>query len=313
METNQNSLPFAKRFLIYQKERFPFLAHGALISSFTFSAISYSRLCRGEEGFIPLKEFGIGIFITISLFFLVRIFDEFKDKEDDAKYRQYLPVPRGLISFRELNIMGAIALVLQFLALLVFQWSMIGLYIIVLCYLLLMRVEFFIPEWLKRHQAAYVISHMMIIPLIDLYASGLDWKLEQESMHLGLLWFFCLSFFNGIVLEIGRKIRAPEGEEEGVVSYTSLYGTKGAVVIWLVMLTITLAFIVGAMNYAHYGIWSYVAIVTALLGASTPGIMFLRSSTQKNAKVIEKVSGIWAILMYLIIGAFPMLTNLLSS
>ena len=176
-----------------------------------------------------------------------------------------------------------------------------------------MRVEFFIPEWLKRHQAAYVISHMMIIPLIDLYASGLDWKLEQESMHLGLLWFFCLSFFNGIVLEIGRKIRAPEGEEEGVVSYTSLYGTKGAVVIWLVMLTITLAFIVGAMNYAHYGIWSYVAIVTALLGASTPGIMFLRSSTQKNAKVIEKVSGIWAILMYLIIGAFPMLTNLLSS
>jgi len=55
MEANNQS--FIRRFLTYQKERFPFLAHGVMISAFTFSAVSYSRICRGEEGFIPLEIF----------------------------------------------------------------------------------------------------------------------------------------------------------------------------------------------------------------------------------------------------------------
>ena len=81
----QNKAPFIKRFYIYQKERFPFLAHGVMIAAFTFSAVSYSRICRGGTDFIKWSDFLIGIFATITLFFLVRIFDEFKDKEDDAK------------------------------------------------------------------------------------------------------------------------------------------------------------------------------------------------------------------------------------
>ena len=99
----QNTDPFYKRIFQYQKERFPVLGHGVLISAFTFSAVSYSRICRGAEGFIPIKDFLIGIWATITLFMLVRIFDEFKDKEDDAKYRSYLPVPRGLVSLKELQ------------------------------------------------------------------------------------------------------------------------------------------------------------------------------------------------------------------
>ena len=41
------------------------------------------------------------------------IFDEFKDAEDDAKYRKELAVPRGLISFRELTIMGIVVVLAQ--------------------------------------------------------------------------------------------------------------------------------------------------------------------------------------------------------
>ena len=106
-------LPLLQRFYIYQKERFPILGHGLMIFAFTFSAISYSRICRGKEGFIPWQDFLIGIFATVTLFFLVRIFDEFKDKEDDAKYRKYLPVPRGLISLKELRIIGLVVASMQ--------------------------------------------------------------------------------------------------------------------------------------------------------------------------------------------------------
>ena len=49
---------------------------------------------------------------------------------------------------------------------------------------------------------------------IDLYSSGLDWKLDNAEPHLGLLFFFAVSYMNGLVLEFGRKIRTPEKEEE---------------------------------------------------------------------------------------------------
>ena len=108
-----NKAPFIVRFYQYQKERFPILGHGLLVASFSFSAISYSRICRGAEGFVSWTAFAVAIFTTITLFLLVRIFDEFKDAEDDAKYRKNLPVPRGLIRLRELFILGVVLVVLQ--------------------------------------------------------------------------------------------------------------------------------------------------------------------------------------------------------
>jgi 4-hydroxybenzoate polyprenyltransferase len=96
----------AKRFWIYQSERFPFLTHSPLLAAFTFSAISFSLVCRGEIGFIDIKIFLVGLATTISLFFLLRISDEFKDKKIDAQFRPELPVPRGLVTLRELGMIG---------------------------------------------------------------------------------------------------------------------------------------------------------------------------------------------------------------
>ena len=257
-KTNLNNASFLRRFFQYQKERFPFLAHGLLIGSFTFSAISYSRISRGETGFISIRDYLIGVFITFSFFLLVRIFDEFKDQKEDAQYRTYLPVPIGLISLKELKVVGWFVGIVQLLVIVLFQPTMIYLYGIVLSYLLLMRVEFFVPAWLKKKHLLYIISHMLIIPLIDFYASGLDWFLEGKSLHIGLGWFFLVSYFNGFVLEFGRKIRTPKTEEEGIISYTKLYGTKGGVLVWIFLLTLTFLFSIGASLYAGYGILSVV-------------------------------------------------------
>lgn len=310
MSQTANEQSFFKRFLTYQKERFPFLAHGLLIAAFTFSAISYSRICRGAEGFIPTSDFLIGIFATIALFFLVRIFDEFKDKEDDAKYRKYLPVPRGLISLKELKTVGWTVALIQIAVIAIFQIQMLWLYGLVLAYLLLMAVEFFVPEWLKKRQILYITSHMFIIPLIDLYGSGLDWLLDGSEIHWGLAWFFAVSYVNGIVLEFGRKIKTPEMEEEGVVSYTGMYGTKGGVVIWLLLLLATMLLAIGAANYADYGTWAIIVFGSFFLLCALPGWLFLKRPTRKKAKHIEYASALWTILMYLGLGAIPMLTAL---
>lgn len=309
---DQNKLPFFKRFLIYQKERFPFLAHGIMISAFTFSAVSYSRICRGEDGFIAIQDYLIGVFATITLFFLVRIFDEFKDKEDDAKFRKYLPVPRGLISLKELKTIGWIVGLIQIAVIALFQLKMLYLYIIVLGYLGLMGVEFFVPKWLKERQIIYITSHMVIIPLIDIYASGLDWLLGNDIAHWGLVWFFAVSYMNGLVLEFGRKIRTPEAEEEGVISYTGLYGTTRGVIIWLLLMLTTLILAIGASDYADYGVIAYIILSTFYFICAIPGVLFIKKPTAKMSKFIEYASALWTALMYLSLGGIPMLKELLS-
>lgn len=308
----ENSAPFLKRFYLYQKERFPFLAHGLLVAAFTFSAIAYSLICRGETHFVDWKNYLVAAFTTITLFFLVRIFDEFKDARDDAAYRKELPVPRGLISLRELFIIGAVTVMLQVIVNLWFFPKLLVLYGVVIFYLSVMGREFFIPEWLKKHQFWYVTSHMFIIPLIDIYASGFDWLYHGVDAPKGLIFFFCVSYMNGIVLEIGRKIKAKADEKPGVLTYSSLLGTKKAVFLWIVVLLLTLAFSIAASLYARQPLISQLVLGGFFLLCSFPAWLFLRNQTAKNAKMIEYASALWTIFMYLSLGGFPMLMEILN-
>lgn len=306
----ENNLSFFRRLYIYQKERFPFLGHGLLVAAFSFSAISYSRICRGAAGFVSWKIFLVGIFTTVSLFFLVRIFDEFKDKEEDALYRKYLPVPRGLIKLKELKILGIITGVFQVVLNFIFFPKMLLIYFIIIAYLCLMGKEFFVPQWLKKHQFWYVTSHMFIIPLIDIYASGLDWFLGGVKAPVGLLFFFAVSYMNGIVLEIGRKIKPPGNEEEGVNSYTKMIGENKAPALWIGILFITFCLAVLAARYAGYGKTGLLVLSFFFIICSIPAILFLNKKNRQSAKSIELSSALWTIAMYLSLGGIPMLQKL---
>ncbi|HEU4717443.1 MAG TPA: UbiA family prenyltransferase [Bacteroidia bacterium] len=308
----ENSAPFLKRFWIYQKERFPLFGHGPLVASFSFSAIAYSRICRGAEGFVPWSRYAIGIVTTITLFLLVRIFDEFKDRGDDEKYRPELPVPRGLVTLRELAILGACLFIVQVVLNAVFFPKMFFIYCIVIVYLCLMGKEFFVPAWLKKHQFWYVTSHMFIIPLIDIYASGLDWLVEGQPAPKGLMFFFAVSYFNGIVLEIGRKIRVPGKEKEGVLTYSSMLGVKKATWLWVFILAVTLSWAVAASWFAGYGKPGLVIMGGIFCVCVLPAFFFLQKMTEKKSKLIEYASALWTIAMYFSLGAIPMIAEMIN-
>lgn len=311
MDINEKSASFAKRMFIYQKERFPLLGHGLLVASFSFSAVSFSRICRQKEGFIDWNTFFVGVFTTISLFFLVRVFDEFKDREEDAKFRKHLPVPRGLVTLKELAIVGLIAFIGQIILNAWYFPKMLMIYAVVFGYLCLMGKEFFIPEWLKKHQFWYVVSHMMIIPLIDVYASGLDWFLEGAEAPKGLLFFFVVSFMNGVVLEIGRKIKTLENEEFN--TYSTALGAKKATFLWISVLTLAYGFMLSASVFAGFG-WPGVWIGSSIyLICLVPGLIFISWPTAKSSKAIEYASALWTIGTYLSLGGIPMLLEFIAS
>lgn len=307
-----NNASFLSRFYRYQKERFPILGHGLLVASFSFSAIAYSRLCRGAEGFVSWSAFGVAILTTITLFLLVRIFDEFKDAEDDAQYRRELPVPRGLIRLKELAILGVILAVIQIAVNAWYFPKLLIMYGVVVVYLSLMGKEFFIAKWLKKHQFWYVTSHMFIIPLIDMYASGIDWMIAGVEPPKGLLFFFIVSYLNGIVLEVGRKIRTPEREAEGVLTYSSMIGLNKAIFLWVGILLLTLAAAVTAAWFAGHGSMEFIILGALFLTCLLPAILVLGKPTHKRTKSIEIASALWTIGMYLSLGGIPMLQQLFT-
>lgn len=295
-----------KKYLTYFNERFPFQTHIPIIGIFTFSAICFSLSAAGETEFVPWYRYILVFCLTFGLFLLLRISDEFKDHEDDLKYRKYLPVPRGLISLKELRNLGILVFSLHLLILL-FYTTLLPIYLITLVYLVFMFFEFFREKWLKKHQLMYVFSHMLIIPLVDLVASSAHWSFAGINPPSALAWFFAVSFFNGILLEFGRKIKLPENEEEGVVSYSRLWGMRNAVWVWLAVLLITLALAIVAAFSIDSPSWVYILLLLFAFGCSVVALLFLKNPTQKGAKMIENASGLWTMGMYLNLGALPFL------
>src|SRR5439155_18400113 len=142
--------PAARRWIIYQHERFPFLAHTPLIGAFSLSAVSFSSLLRNDTD-APSFDRLLVAFLTSLLFFLqLRIADEFKDFEEDSRYRPYRPVPRGLVKLRELAVVFVLACLIQLGLALWLEPSLFVLLAITWTYLALMSKEFFVAAWIKR-------------------------------------------------------------------------------------------------------------------------------------------------------------------
>jgi len=300
------------RFWTYQAERFPVIGHGILIAAFSFSAISFSMLLRGHIAWPGASTILVG-FASAFLFFLqLRLADEFKDFEEDSRYRPYRPVPRGLVSLQELGVLGGLTAVIQLGLALWLEYALVPLLMLVWGYLAMMSKEFFARDWLKARPITYMWTHMLIVPLIDLYTTAVDWRVAgAEVPHGGLAWFLVVSFFNGIVIEIGRKIRAPQDEEHGVETYTALWGRRNAVLTWLGALFFTAisAWLAAhEIGFARPVGWLLVAL---LVVAIVIGGRFLRQPLTNRAKLIETMSGVWTILMYLSVGAIPLLVKVI--
>jgi len=297
----------SNRWLAYQRERFPVLTHGALIATFSLASVSFSSLSRGGTE-LPKPLTVLAAFVTSFLFFLqLRIADEFKDYDEDARYRPYRAVPRGLVTLRELKTIGITGALIQLGLSLWLDASLVLLLVPVWLYMGLMSKEFFVRDWLKAHAFTYMWSHMLIIPLILLYTTACDWLTAGASPPGGLIWFLAVGFFNGIVIEIGRKIRAPEDEEHGVETYSVLWGRKRAVLAWLGASGLTAAAALLAANPIGMS-FSLACLVGLLLSAEAViAWRFLTQPMGQRAKLFEPMSALGTLLLYLGLGAVPLL------
>ncbi len=305
-KTPTNQSPLLARLWQYQRERFPVFKHGVLIVSFSFCALCLSSLLRGVVA-LPSLAASLVAFICLFLFFLqLRLADEHKDFAKDAKYRPERAVPRGLVSFKELDSLAFLSVLIQLALCWWLSPKLLFLLFLVWFYLLAMTAEFGVSTWLEKRPLIYMLSHMVIMSLIDWFATACDWLVQGESMPMYLGWFLAISFSNGIVIEIGRKTWAPELEREGVESYSRDWGRGRALAVWLsaVLFSFVCSLIIALRIHFFVPIAVILGALTGL--AIWLARVFYHRPSVALTKHLENFSGLWVASLYFSLGIIPL-------
>lgn len=290
----------------YQAERFALKQVVPLLAVFSAASVTLSAVL----GLRPLP--GLGAYVTAFLlvlivFFQLRVADEVKDLEDDRRYRPERPIPRGLVSLRLIVGLGLACVPVAVLLALAQGGGLIWLLALVWVWLAAMSVEFGVPDWLRARPVIYLLSHMAIMPLIDLMLTGVEWG-ANGGPAAGLWVFIVLSFVNGCVLELGRKITSPDGERPGVETYSRLWGVDRALTIWLGFVLTALALLI-VLGVLAPGPWWALAL-PGLLGALAC-LWLARAASRRPApettKRIDMAAGLWVFLCYASAGLIPFL------
>lgn len=295
------------RLWIYQTERFPLKKTVPLLLVFSAASICVSARLADR----PLPEwpaFAVGFVLAIMLFFQMRVCDEFKDAEDDRRYRPERPIPRGLVSQAEVLVLGLLTLPVTVAA----AWSwyppVLWCLFVVWVWLAAMTAEFGVPVWLKARPVLYLCSHMAIMPLIDLLLTSIEW-LPAGGAASKLWLFLALSFVNGCVLEIGRKLWSPENEIDGVDTYSCLWGIRFAAIVWLSSIALSFLLLVGTGFATGVGMPTVVFGTVAFVPCCLAARSYVMAPTPKAQGRMDTVAGLWVFFCYVTAGFLPFLVG----
>jgi hypothetical protein len=286
----------------WMRERFParnavffvvFHATALLVARAAVSSAPIALGWRDLPGFVALWAF----FLTL------RVFDEHKDFAADSVAHPGRVLQTGRITLDHLKVVGGVAVAVQ---LGVSLWLDGGLGVVTLCWLLaagwsvLMAREFFMREWLRGRILAYALSHMLVMPLIAIWASAMG---AAGSIRTpAVLAFAGLSFLAGMAFEVARKLRAPGDEHPLADSYTQSLGIPGAVTLLVVVVTLAAAAALGVtlLVTTTTVLASAIALTVSIGVAAWALTAFRRSPTQRSAKVTESAVGVAALASHLV-------------
>ena len=332
-----------KNFKIYLNERFPLGKNSFFVLIFTLSGYIFTGLLYNSKIIKPTlskevnrvllfwdKEIDkvpiiwykfLPLFIIIFMFFFqLRITDEFKDYEEDLKYRPYRPVQRGIISLKALGKIGIATIIIQIILAHVINPKLIYFMLLVWFYMFLMTKEFFIKNWLTERILIYALSHVVIMIFITLViVKGTGYILEShfletlylsvekygKNIFIGLIPLFALNYLNGIVLEIGRKTRRADEEEHGVQTYSKLWGKKKTVIILSLLFAVEYFLVILGLSYTYekYFLFSGLVLLIILIISIYFMIKFLKKDL--SGKIVESVSGLWIVFSSMGLGLLP--------
>ncbi len=268
----------AKRLWIYQKERFPLgiltITTAAVLAS-TFAVLEWTGYYD-----IPLwKYVALGV-AGLSFMLHTRIIDEIRDKEVDDVHHPDRPVQRGLVSLRELTVLGY-ANGGVFICIHALLDPLSGLLSAgLLLYSIVARYEVGPLAWLKPRFWLYnvvMLGQMLLLQWIAYAAltQTLDWP-SAIWMHGWGIWALTAQ------IEVARKCLAPDEETTYRDSYSSRVGSWGSVGIVLALTLLAL------WAFAATGMPLNRGFLAAGLGILLAGAwIYARNPTRSASKLLQ--------------------------
>ena len=274
---------FFKKWYTYQKERFPIATYGLYIFSIVFGTFCFATESKNWIMLIPM------FVVALLQFLMVRIVDEFKDFEEDSKYRPYRPVPRGLVSLKELGILGGICAIIQIGLTAILNLKGLIYLSLVWIFFAIMSKSFFIKKLVDKHILLEVTLDEFLMPLLVLYLSTFVTRISVK-----LIPFLILSYLGSWIVEIARKIRCKEDEENGVKTYTAVFGIPKATTI-----VVVLEALIMMMQYYILGTKYIIPILALYVLINIPNLLFIIKENKKLAKMVGLLANMYLILVYI--------------
>lgn len=273
------------------QERFPPVVYTVLVACFWFSGVAVGRTLGGGEGWGFLAAPLVWL-----VFLRLRLFDEVKDYDDDMVAHPERVLSRGLVS---LKLLQRIALGVMLVEL-VLAWSFSGTVLfawgITYTYTLLMRLEFGVGPFLRRHMVLYAITHNPVVGgmAVILYAASGAEIVSSAAWYVGLVSVASLGF------EVGRKTRKPDEERPGHTTYTAALGQGPARALLGATYAGTAAAAVGVVVSLGYATPLGVLVGLAVV---LPGVVTLWSA----AKRVELGASVSLLLALVAVGVLGVL------
>jgi 4-hydroxybenzoate polyprenyltransferase len=256
---------YVGRMRIYLREMYSFPKHlvSALLIYVSFTALL--KMNYGVRAPFPTLYSLVGT-MSIFLFLLIlRLMDELKDIKIDLELFPSRPVSSGRVLASDIRLALGVAIAC-FLALnsldMQSWWMSLGL----LGYAILMFRYFFVPDILRKDLILNLLTHNPVVPILFMYLVVLfaaEHSIQLDTMDWEFNLLLCLMYWGmSFAWEIARKIRA-EAEENTYVTYSQLFGKRGAVAIAASAQTLTVC---SAVFIAWLESFSGLYVVVCLIG-----------------------------------------------
>ena len=267
------------KWLQYSKERYPLAIYFVLSAGFSLSS-GYMSV----DTFVALP-FVLSLFGTLLFFFELRLMDELKDYDKDKIANPERPLPRGLLTQKQVERMIGNIL-----------WGMIGFsfllcavlsvyagicYFLLTGYLFLMYKEFFISKWLNNKILIYAASHQLILIFLCAFAVSCfspDFVFSEKSFYYSLLVLF--SFFS---YEVCRKL--DPNSHPILKTYLSVFGVKKTFALVSVLSMGSIAILL----FKAYP-FSLILIFSSLCLILSAGILLFNKNLYKLTEALASVS-----------------------
>lgn len=216
------SRPFVVRLNTYLHERFPILPSALLSTLYASGAFAVVLSVTGER--LSLPRLAAAAAAVFAFFLALRLADERKDAVRDVVAHPTRPVPRGLVTLRELGRVEMTAwLVGGLCAVLLGTGPLLG-WLAILAYGMLMRVEFFAGHFLEPRPIAYALTHQPVMLVVTGFlhlAAGLP---PARLLDAPLLLHQSVCLAAMFSYEVSRKLRAPQDESAANPTYGQVHG-----------------------------------------------------------------------------------------